>query len=47
MSCSSVAVVVAANSIGESVIAAADTIAVDRVVITNLPSQSTKESIGS
>jgi len=46
VSCSSVAVVVAANSIGESVIAAA-TIAVDSVVMTNLPSQSTKESIGS
>jgi len=45
VSCSIVAVVVAANSIGESVIAAA--IVVDRVVITNLPSQSTKESIGS
>ena len=46
MSCSSIVVVVAANSIGESVIAAA-IIAVDRVVITNLPSQSTKEPIGS
>jgi len=46
VSCSIVVVVVAANSIGESVTAAA-IIAVDRVVITNLPSQSTKESIGS
>lgn len=45
MSCSSIVVVVAANSIGESVIAAA--IVVDLAVITNLPSQSTKESIGS
>jgi len=44
VSCSSIVVVVAANSIGESVIAAAS-IVVDNAA--NLTSQSTKESIGS